>query len=209
VVSVGPAFAFRSCAEARSGQDGEHLVCLCVLGKVAKRDAPATVVALNNAMPASCRAVSQSTAWAGRRNAWGSCCSAVGASSKCSRAAAVPSFTRGLTLRSSGPAPARHLGRDALAVYHAHRGQGALPARAAQLNVRPLPNHVGSLQSFAWSLASQMRCILRSGRMSVTAQLERRCGQRRNYVCVSLLRRGAEWPGWGALGLPFRLRKGR
>jgi hypothetical protein len=57
----------------------------------------------------------------------------VGASINCSRAAAVPSFTRGLTLRSSGPAPARHLGRDALAVYHAHRGQGASLARAAQL----------------------------------------------------------------------------
>jgi hypothetical protein len=127
-------FAFRSCAEARCRYDGEHCSCLGALGKVAKRDPPATVVSVNNAMATSCHAVSPSTTWAGRRNARGSCChSTVGASSNCWRAAVVPTFTRCLTLRSSGPAPASHLGHDALAVYHAHRGQGALLARAAQL----------------------------------------------------------------------------
>jgi len=40
---------------------------------------------------------------------------------------------RRLTLRSSGPAPASRLGREALAVYHAPRGQGASPAQSAQL----------------------------------------------------------------------------
>ena len=40
---------------------------------------------------------------------------------------------RRLTLRSSGRAPARHLAREALAVYHAPRGPSALPARAPQL----------------------------------------------------------------------------
>jgi hypothetical protein len=38
-----------------------------------------------------------------------------------------------LTLRSSGPAPARHLGRETLMVYAAPRGPSASPARAAQL----------------------------------------------------------------------------
>jgi hypothetical protein len=40
---------------------------------------------------------------------------------------------RCLTLRSSGPAPARHLGREAVHAYHPPRGQGASPTRAAQL----------------------------------------------------------------------------
>jgi hypothetical protein len=38
-----------------------------------------------------------------------------------------------LTLRSSGPAPARHFGRETLMVYAAPRGPSASPARAAQL----------------------------------------------------------------------------
>jgi hypothetical protein len=37
---------------------GSGEFALASLGEVAKRDVPATVVALNNAMPASCRAVS-------------------------------------------------------------------------------------------------------------------------------------------------------
>jgi hypothetical protein len=40
---------------------------------------------------------------------------------------------RCLTLRSSGPAPASHLGRAAVQAYHPPRGQGASPTRAAQL----------------------------------------------------------------------------
>jgi hypothetical protein len=38
-----------------------------------------------------------------------------------------------LTLRSSGPSPAGHLGREAVEAYHPPRGQGALPPRSAQL----------------------------------------------------------------------------
>ncbi len=38
-----------------------------------------------------------------------------------------------LTLRSSGPSPAGHLGREAVEAYHPPRGQGALPPWSAQL----------------------------------------------------------------------------
>ncbi len=46
-----------------------------------------------------------------------------------------PASRRGccLTLRSSGRPPASRLGREALSVYHAPRGQAAFPAPAPQL----------------------------------------------------------------------------
>ena len=44
----------------------------------------------------------------------------------------------GLTLRSSGPPPARHLGREAVKGYRPPRGPSALPVAAAlSSNVRP------------------------------------------------------------------------
>ena len=48
-----------------------------------------------------------------------------------------------LTSRSTGPATARHPGREAAKAHHLPRGQGASPPRAGYLCVRPL-NHAKS-----------------------------------------------------------------
>jgi len=44
---------------------------------------------------------------------------------------------RSLTGRSTGPATARHPGRDAAKAHHLPRGQGTSPPRAVYLYVRP------------------------------------------------------------------------
>jgi hypothetical protein len=44
-----------------------------------------------------------------------------------------PATAACLTGRSSGPPPARHLGREALEAYHAPRGPSSLPVASAQL----------------------------------------------------------------------------